>query len=61
MVGKLAGNWKKTKTEGGEAFFAAFEVPAEQLQRAASSTLETVIKIDGDSMSITRTYTLPDG
>merc|ERR1712227_459987 len=40
----FAGSWKRTKTEGGEAFFKAFDAPEDKLKRAASADLATTVE-----------------
>jgi hypothetical protein len=57
----FSGTWKKVSSENGEAFFTAFEVPVEQLKRAAAATLVTVIADSGATMVVKRTYTEADG
>merc|ERR1712037_249926 len=57
-MGKFAGSWKRTKTEGGEAFFKALNAPEDKLKRAASADLVSEVKSDGKNIELTRTYTL---
>lgn len=54
----FAGTWKRGKTEGGEAFFKAFNAPDEKLKKAASAELTSTVVENGDSIKITRVYTL---
>jgi len=57
-MGKFAGSWTRTKTEGAEAFFKALNAPEDKLKRAASAELTSVVKSDGKDIELTRTYTL---
>ena len=52
------GKWKRTKTEGGEAFFKAFDAPEDKLKRAQAAELTTeVVACPPDGFKMTRTYT----
>merc|ERR1739848_945328 len=57
----FCGTWNKSKSENGLAFFTAFEVPADQLKRAAAAKLKTEISMSGNSVTIKKTYTEDDG
>jgi hypothetical protein len=57
----FAGTWNKISSNGGEAFFTAFEVPIEQLKRAADAKLTTVITDNGSSIVLQRTFTEKNG
>merc|ERR1712025_182638 len=47
-----------TKTEGGEAFFKAFDAPEDKLKKASAAELMTeVVACPPDGFKMTRTYT----
>merc|ERR1712055_714960 len=54
----FAGKWKETKTEGGEAFFKAFGAPEDKPKRAEPAELISELTESGDTIKLTRTYTL---
>merc|ERR1712227_399113 len=57
----FCGTWNKTKSENGLAFFTAWEVPVDQLKRAAAAKLQTMISMNGNAVTIKKTFTEDDG
>ena len=57
----FTGAWKRTSTDGAEAFFAAFEPKpenAEKLRKAALAEMVTNITDNGTNITLSRTLTL---
>ena len=57
----FSGAWKKTASEGGEAFFTAFDPKpevAEKMRKAAGAEMVTTIVDDGASITMSRVLSL---
>ena len=57
----FSGEWKKISSEGGEAFFTAFDPKpevAEKMRKAAGAEMVTTIVDDESSITISRVLSL---
>merc|ERR1712002_720958 len=57
----MTGTWKKVSSDNGAAFGMAIGATKEQLEKSAKTTTVLEMKVEGDSITTTRTYTGPDG
>merc|ERR1712058_200942 len=52
----LAGNWKQTKSEGGMDFLKAIGATAEQMEQAKNTEITVEYKVNGNEVTVSRTY-----